>query len=377
MSGGQAAARPGSFAKAGATGRSSTGGVTLLRIIGVIVALGALAYLPFILQTRSAFGVRLSNMQLLNVGLAQVNLTLIAIIGAVSLNFLTGCAGLVSIGHAAFFALGGMAAAAAGLHLGLPFLATLVIATGAGAFAGILAGLPSLRVRGLYFVLSTMAVHFIVIFIFSEYQYAFHDVVGITLPDAKIGSFELDSGIRWYFVLLPVVFAVCLMLGNTLRLREGRAMLAMRDNELAAAAVGIDVRVLRLKAFAFSSAIASLAGALQGYFLTTIAADNYTINFAIQFIAMIIIGGMGSITGSILGAIVWLLLPSLLGGLAQELKGSTNMLAILIVDHRPQLVNLVFGLLVILLLIFAPQGMMSAGRKIRKALRGWLARGAA
>ena len=375
MSGGPITAASAPAAQTNPSRPRAGGRLSALKILGAILVLGALLYLPYILQTRSAFGYRLTNMQLLNVGLAQVNLTLIAVIGAVSLNYLTGCAGLVSIGHAAFFAVGGMAAAAAGLHLGLPFLATLVIATGAGAFAGVLAGLPSLRVRGLYFVLSTLAVHFIVVFIFSEYQYAFHDVVGITLPDAKIGGFELDSGIRWYFVLLPVVFAVCLMLKNSLRFREGRAMLAMRDNELAAAAVGIDVRVLRLKAFAFSSAIAALAGALQGYFLTTIAADNYSINFAIQFIAMIIIGGMGSITGSILGAVVWLLLPSLLGGLAQELKGSTNMLAVLIVDHRPQLVNLVFGLLVIVLLIFAPEGLMSAGRKIRKAIRSLVARG--
>lgn len=253
----------------------------LVRTMLFLALVGFLTWLPFILQTRTIFGVRLSNMQLLNLGLAQVNLTLISVIGAVSLNYLTGCAGLVSIGHAAFFALGAMAAAAAGLHMGLPFELTLVAAVLAGAIAGVIAGLPSLRVRGLYFVLSTMALHFIMQFVFSEYQYAFHDVVGVAMGEARILGFELNSNIRWYFFLLPVVAISCWMLSTSLRHREGRALLAMRDNELAATAVGIDVRVLRLKVFAYSSALASLAGALQAYFLTNVAAEMYTLHFAI------------------------------------------------------------------------------------------------
>ena len=338
--------------------------ITPLRILCGVVIVAFLAYLPFVLQTRVLFGVRLSNMQLLNIGLAQVNLMLISVIGAVSLNYLTGCAGLVSVGHAAFFALGAMAAAATGMHLGLPFLATLVAAVLAGTAAGVIAGLPSLRVRGLYFVLSTMALHFIVIFFFSEYQYSFHDVVGITLGDAKVGSLELDSGIKWYFFLLPIVLLSCLLMRNTLRLREGRALLAMRDNELAAAAAGIDVRILRLKAFAFSSAFASLAGALQAYYLTNVAAEMYTLNFAIQFIAMIIVGGMGSIGGGVLGAVVWLLLPSILMGAAAEMKSTHGALAQLVLANPPQIVNLIFGILVALLLIYAPHGLIGVWRSL-------------
>lgn len=331
---------------------------------------GFLIWLPFILHSRTILGVRLSNMQLLNLGLAQVNLTLISIIGAVSLNYLTGCAGLVSIGHAAFFALGAMAAAAAGTHMGLPFELALVAAVLAGAVAGLIAGLPSLRVRGLYFVLSTMALHFITQFVFSEYQYAFHDVVGVAMTEARILGVELDSNIRWYFFLLPVVVISCWMLSTSLRHREGRALLAMRDNELAATAVGIDVRVLRLKAFAYSSSLASLAGALQAYFLTNVAAEMYTLHFAIQFIAMIIVGGMGSIRGSIAGALAWLLLPSILMGFALEMRsGSQVGVAAFLVDHRPQVVNLIFGVLVALLLIFAPGGIASAWHKLARGRR--------
>lgn len=341
--------------------------ISAWRIILGIAAFAAIVYLPFLLQTRTMFGYRFSNMQLLNVGLAQLNLTLIAVIGALSLNYLTGVAGLVSIGHAAFFAIGTMGAAIAGTQLGLPFIVTLAAAILAGAFAGILAGLPSLRVRGLYFVLSTLAVHFIVVYVFSEYQYAFHDVGGVTMSDPKIGGLEFNNGIRWYFLLLPICFAVYFLFRNSLKFREGRALRAMHDHELAAMASGIDVRMLRLKAFGLSSAVAALAGALQAYFLTTVAADLYSLNMAIQFIAMIIIGGMGSLGGSVLGALVWLLLPSLLAGFAVELKGSTLPLASVIVENRPQVVNLVFGTLVALLLIFAPDGIAGGWRRFR----GW------
>lgn len=323
-----------------------------------------LVWLPFVLQSRTVLGYRLSNMQLLNLGLAQVNLTLISVIGAVSLNYLTGCSGLVSVGHAAFFAIGAVAAAAAGLHAGLPFELTLVAAVLAGTLAGVIAGLPSLRVRGLYFVLSTMALHFIVQFGFAEYQYAFHDVAGITMGEAVLFGLPLDSNLRWYFVLLAVAAACTWMLSASLRHREGRALLAMRDNELAAASVGIDVRVLRLKAFAFSSALASLAGALQAYFLTTVAGELYSLQFAIQFIAMIIVGGMGSIGGSVAGAVAWLLLPSVLMGAAQEMRGASGGVAAFIVDHRPQVVALVFGVLVAVLLIFAPGGIAAAWRRL-------------
>ena len=336
----------------------------------LIVAAALLCYLPVVLTDRAIFGIRLSNMQLLNIGLTQVNLTLIAILGAMSLNYLTGSAGLISIGHAAFYAVGAIAGAITGTQWGWPFPLVLVAAALAGALAGVLAGLPSLRVRGLYFVLSTLALHFIVVFLMAEYQYKFFDVVGIPFNEATVGTIALDSPMRWYFFLLPLVVVVYLGLRNTLRSREGRALMAMRDHELAATSAGVDVRILRLKAFAFSSAIAAMAGALYAYYLTNVTAEFFSINFAIQFIAMIIIGGMGSLPGAVVGAMIWLLLPAVITGFATQAGGaSAGVLGKLLVDNKPQLVNLVFGTLVILLLIFAPGGIAGLGRQ----LRGWLA----
>ena len=338
------------------------------RWIGLAAGIALLCYLPVVLTDRAIFGMRLSNMQLLNIGLTQINLTLIAILGALSLNYLTGCAGLVSIGHAAFYAVGAIAGAVTGTQWGWPFPLVLVAAALAGALAGVVAGLPSLRVRGLYFVLSTLALHFIVVYLMSEYQYKFFDVVGIPFNEAKVGPIALDSAMRWYYFLLPLVVVVYLCLRNTLRSREGRALLAMRDHELAATAAGIDVRILRLKAFAFSSAIAAMAGALYAYYLTNVTAEFFSINFAIQFIAMIIIGGMGSLAGSVVGAAIWLLLPAIITGFVTQMGASAGIVGKLMTESKPQLVNLTFGLLVILLLIFAPGGFAGLGRQLRNVL---------
>ena len=164
-----------------------------------------------------------------------------------------------------FFCHGALAAAIFDNQLGLPFPLVLLACGLAGALVGTLAGLPSLRVRGLYFVLSTLAVHYVVTYAFLEYQFKFFDVVGIPYATPRIGDFALNTPVRWYAFLLPLVILVYLGLKASLQSREGLAMRAMRDHELAATSVGVDVRILRLKAFGLSSAIASVAGALFAY----------------------------------------------------------------------------------------------------------------
>ncbi len=340
-------------------------GTGLKQWVWRVVFVAALFYLPVVLTERAIFGIHLSNVQLLNLGLTQINLMLIAMLGALSLNYLTGCAGLISIGHAALYAMGAMTSAAAGTLWGWPFPLVLVAAGITGALTGLLAGLPSLRVRGLYFVLSTMALHYIVIFAFLQFQFKLFDFAGIPYKAAMLGSFELNTPIRWYFFLLPVVALVYWGLRNTLNTREGRLLMAMRDHELAATAVGADVRILRLKAFMLSSAIASMAGALYAYYLTNVTSEAFGISFAIQFIAMIIIGGMGSLWGSLVGAALWLLLPSIINGFASQAGETTGLVHLILVEDKAQLVQLIFGGLVILLLIFAPGGIAGMGKQWR------------
>ena len=338
------------------------------RVLWLALLAVLLCYLPVVLDSRALFGMRLSNTQLLNISLTQVNLMLIILLGALSLNYLTGVAGLVSIGHGAFYALGALAGAVVGTQAGLPFPVALAASALLGAVAGLVAGLPSLRVRGLYFVLSTFALHYIVVFGLSEYQFRVFDVVGIPFNDAALGPVLLDSPLRWYFFLLVLCTLVYWGLANSLRSREGRALMATRDHELAAGAAGIDVRVLRLKAFALSSAIAAVAGTLYSYYMTNVNAEFFSINFAIQFVAIIIIGGMGSLVGSILGSAVWLLLPAVITGLAAHAGSGDTAVGTFLTENKPQLVNLLFGGLVIVLLIFAPEGIAGIGRSVRGAL---------
>jgi branched-chain amino acid transport system permease protein len=333
-----------------------------------LLAAAFVGYLPFVLTDRAAFGVALSNMQLLNLGLTQINLMVIAMLGALSLNYLTGCAGLISIGHAAFYAMGAMTAAITGSQWGWPFPLVLLSAAVTGAVAGLLAGLPSLRVRGLYFVLSTLAVHYVVVYVFLEYQFKFFDVVGVPYPAAALGPWAINTPIRWYFFLVPLLALVYLGLRSSLRTREGRVMMAMRDHELATTSVGVDVRILRLKAFVLSSAIAGVAGALYAYYLTNLNSEAFNINFAIQFIAMIIIGGMGSLPGAVVGAAVWLLLPAIINGLTAQAGNTTGLLRSVLVDHKPQLVQAIFGSLVIVLLIFAPWGIAGMASRLKARL---------
>ena len=335
------------------------------RVVWLAVAAVAVCFIPVVLNDRAIFGWRLSNMQLLNLSLTQLNLMLITLMGALSLNYLTGIAGLVSIGHAAFYALGAMAGAVVGTQLDLPFPVALVASALVGAAGGVVAGLPSLRVRGLYFVLSTFALHYIVVFALSEYQYRVFDVSGIPFGDATLGPWALDTPLRWYYFLLVLCLLVYAGLQNSLRSREGRALMAMRDHELAAGAAGIDVRILRLKVFALSSAIAAVAGTLYSYYMTNVNAEFFNINFAIQFVAIIIIGGMGSLAGSLVGSAVWLLLPAVISGVATSAGSSGSALGAFLTDTKPQLVNLIFGAMVIVLLIFAPEGIAGLGRGLR------------
>ena len=336
--------------------------------IWTLCGLAVAIYLPILLTQRNLFGIPLSNAQLLNLGLTQINLMLISMLGALSLNYLTGCAGLISIGHAAFFATGALTAAIMDTQLGLPFPLVLLSCAVSGAFVGTLAGLPSLRVRGLYFVLSTLAVHYVVAYVFLEYQFSYFDVVGIPYGTPQWLGFALDTPVHWYAFLLPLVILVYLGLRASLKSREGRAMLAMRDHELAATSVGVNVKILRLKAFGLSSGIAAVAGALFAYYLSNVTSEAFNINFAIQFIAMIIIGGMGSLPGSLVGAAIWLLLPSMIGGLSPQSSDQGDFLSKLLIENRAQLVQLIFSALVIVFLIFAPSGVAGLYNSLQNKL---------
>ena len=344
---------------------------TRAMLIWVVLLAAALCYLPFVLWNRSAFGIELSNHQLLNMGLSQVNSSLIAIIGAVGLNLLTGYTGLISLGNAGFFALGGIVAAAVGVQAGGPFLLAVIAAGAAGAIVGALVGLPSLRVRGFYLLLATMALHFIMVYLFLRYSLEEFGPAGVIFAPPSVLGWDLNTDIRWYFFLLAVC-AVCLLLTkNILRTREGRAFVAVRDNDIAAGSVGINVSIAKVRAFATSSFMIAAAGAIYVWYLGNATADLFSLALAIQFIAMIIIGGMGSLLGAVLGAIVWQLLPQVILTFTEMSADISPGVNSAVTDWRSQITNIAFGAIIFAVLVFEPGGLAGLWGKAKRMFVRW------
>lgn len=293
-----------------------------------------------------------------------VNLAMLAAVSAVALNLLTGFAGQVSIGSAAFLALGALTTVLMDSHVG--FLASVLAGGMVAALVGFLVGLPSLRLRGLYLSLTTLALQFIVQFGFNQYQIFRQAPVGFRLPVAAIGPVELRSDKEWYTLILIVVAIVLLVSTFLLSGKPGRAWIALREHDVAAAIVGVDVTRYKLLAFTVSSFYIGIAGALGAYYTRTVSSDPYTLELAISFVAMIIIGGLGSLWGSVVGAFIVSLLPLVVSNVGQTMIAESP-LADFVIRNLPFLESMAYGLVVLAFLYFEPRGI--AGLLRRLALR--------
>lgn len=329
-------------------------------VVGIATA-AALVAVPFLIGRGSIAGI----------GLAAVNNALIAVIGAVALNLLVGFTGLLSMGHAAFFAVGAMAAGIFGTQLQLPFPVVLLASGLCGAAIGVVVGLPSLRLSGLYLLLSTLALHFLTLYAFLQYQLYSFGLSGVFYPTAAIGPIEIGNDHRWYYVLVACVVATIVVARNMLQSREGRAFVALRDHPTAAAALGVNVAVLRIKAFALSSFLVSVAGALFAFNLGVVTTDAFTLHFVVAYFAMIIIGGMGSLLGSVLGALVWEFLPQWLASAASSIDPATPVIGDTFARHQAQIISVVMGCIIILVLIRWPAGLAGLMRSGAAAIRNW------
>ena len=197
-----------------------------------------------------------------------MNLCFLAAIGALGLMILTGYCGQISLGHAAFLAIGAYTTVILTLHLNAPFIVVVPTAAISGAIVGFIVGLPSLRFRGVYLAISTLAMHYAIIFVATTYQSNFtrSASAGITIPDPSIGPFVLKGDLKWYYFLLVVVTLVTIACVNLMRTRPGRAWMAIRDREIAAQALGINLARYKLLAFMVSSTLASMSGSLMAYY---------------------------------------------------------------------------------------------------------------
>ena len=288
------------------------------------------------------------------------NQVLLASIGAIALMLLTGFAGQISLGHAGLLAAGAFTTGILFKELNAPFWVTLPASAAVGAVLGLLFGLPSLRLRGLYLAVSTLALHFIVIFAGGEYEtkrgYSTGIVIESPIADAR----------AWYFVLLAAAAATLLFALNLLRARTGRAWRAIHGREAVAEALGISVHRAKLSAFVVSSTLTALAGCLFAYYRGFVSAEAFSLYLTIQYVAMIIIGGMGSLLGAILGTVFVVLFPYVIDTAMAGLGLSDRLSSVVFAVNYAA-----FGLVMIAFLVFEPQGLVGLWRRVRDWLLLW------
>jgi branched-chain amino acid transport system permease protein len=290
-----------------------------------------------------------------------LNRIAIASIAALGLNILTGFTGQISLGNAAFLAVGAYGTAAMAGKLGLPFAMTIPLAGLAAALAGMVFGVPSLRLKGLYLAMATLAAHFIVEFTASHWDSMTGGVNGISIPAASLGPLQLDSDAKLFYLVFPTAVLLTLAAKNLFRTKVGKAFIAIRDQDISAEVMGVRVFRYKLLAFGVSSFYVGVAGALLAYQARIISPENFPITLAIDQLGMVIIGGLGSVQGSIFGAVFLTVLPELLrlatGALGAEFPHLTTLFA--------PLKTGLFGLVIVLFLVYEPDGLAARWRLIK------------
>ena len=288
----------------------------------------------------------------------------INIIAATGINILTGYTGLISLGHAAFMGIGAYSVAWLSNNLSLPFYLCLPLGGLIASIIGILVGIPSLRIKGLYLAIATLAAQFILGFIFNEWDSVTGGGRGTSVAPAKIFDFTLDTEFELYWLILVIMILSLFFARNLFRTRIGRAFIAVRDRDISADVMVIILLWTKLSAFALSSFFAGLAGGLMAYFFKVVTPDQYTFGVSIFILAAIVVGGMGSILGGILGAIFMTLIPELLG----EVSGIFGPEALAFLSPAREVV---FGLLIVGFLIFEPRGLAEIWRRTKRVYEIW------
>ena len=283
---------------------------------------------------------------------------------ATGINILTGYTGLISLGHAAFMGIGAYSVAWLSNNLSLPFYLCLPLGGLIASIIGILVGIPSLRIKGLYLAIATLAAQFILGFIFNEWDSVTGGGRGTSVAPAKIFDFTLDTEFELYWLILDIMILSLFFARNLFRTRIGRAFIAVRDRDISAEVMGINLLWTKLSAFALSSFYAGLAGGLMAYFFKVVTPDQYTFGVSIFILAAIVVGGMGSILGGILGAIFMTLIPELLG----EVSGIFGPEALAFLSPAREVV---FGLLIVGFLIFEPRGLAEIWRRTKRVYEIW------
>ena len=293
----------------------------------------------------------------------------IAAIAAIGLNILIGYTGLISLGHGAFFGVGAYAAAILATRVGLDFYLAIPAAGIITALVGMIIGIPSGRLKGLYLTIATLAGQFIIEYVLIHWDSLTQGTMGITLPQAKILQWEIAGDKSFFFLIFLCLVLMTWFAVNIMRSKYGRAFIAIRDNDRAAEGMGIPIFKYKLLSFAISSFYAGFAGALWAYYMVSVTTEPFNLSLSVEFIAMVIIGGMGNIPGAIFGATFITLLNELLRYITGFLMniGFVTSSGLNMAPLR----EFVFGLSIVLFILLEPRGIAELWRIVRSNFRLW------
>jgi branched-chain amino acid transport system permease protein len=305
----------------------TTGKPTLtVPLVASLIALALLIVVPMFLKNFYVF---------------QFTIIVIYAIAILSLNILTGASGQVSLGHSAFFAAGAYAAGIMMEHANIPYPLAIPLAGLICFIIGFLFGFPALRLKGVYLALATFALAVAAppLFKLGTFEHWTGGVQGllITKPEPPFGL-PISQDRYVYYLTLTIALIVYLLSVNLLNSRSGRALMAIRDNEIAASSMGIDLALYKTLAFGISAGFTGVAGALGAIAVAYVAPDAYTFNFAIALFLGMVIGGVGWLPGSLAGAAFIVLVPNMAEHISKGLSGA------------------VFGVFIIAVIFLLPNG---------------------
>lgn len=277
-------------------------------------------------------------------------------IAAIGLGILVGLSGQISMGHGALFGFGAFASAwLAGR--GIPVFFCIPLAGLMTTAAGMIFGVPATRIKGLYLAIATLAAQFILEDFFIRAEWFTGGAYGAVADPVVIFGFALDTDARYYYLVLGWFLLLSWAAINLRRSRDGRALVAVRDHYLSAEMAGIRLNYYRLLAFGLSSFYAGVGGALYAHYLGYVSAEAFTIFLSVQFLAMIVIGGMGTVAGAILGTAFIVLLPEAMENLSSAISALPFAASWGVSDALPYFKEMAIGLAIVLFLIFDPDGL--------------------
>ncbi|WPO44317.1 branched-chain amino acid ABC transporter permease [Tardiphaga sp. 42S5] len=286
-------------------------------------------------------------------------------IAALGLNILVGFTGQISIGHAAFFLFGAFTSAYISNNYPIPVFFSIPIAGVVTAIVGLIFGLPAARLKGLYLVIATLAAQYILLDFFSRADWFSGGSVPATAKAFSIFDYMLRGDRQYFYVVLAYVVASYLLVTNLMRSRDGRALVAVRDHYLSAEIMGINLTKYRTLSFGLAAFFAGIAGALYAHNQLVVSNEGFGIERSILFLAMVIIGGTGSIMGTLMGTAFVVLVPEAMEWISMELKGGVIDKALSLNNNLTFLREIAIGLIIIAFLVFEPDGLAHRWRQIK------------